>query len=139
MENRERTPGIEFPFFCEPVKAKLFWRFTPYEELVVEDATINFEANYYRTYKKIKYTRTVKKDDEGKNQPIKGLLIPDDVTTVRTNSHESIIAGDLLEFEGALWNVDHNVKQYVYTPKKNLLYQDLSLTKVSDGVLNINA
>ncbi len=121
----------EFTMFSPHERAKIFRRYTVENIAETSDENIiKYQNNYYKSYSKIRWIEDASKT-RTESQFLPGLIIDGEFMTIKTNSLEQILPGDLLSLENELWIVESDIQiAYGYFPKKVQTFQYLPLRKV---------
>ena len=127
---------LEYPMFSPYPKAKLYRRFTGDVPIKLKDNDIIvIQDNRYVYVDNITWIDTADSNDVDE-QPIDGLLVPNTYLTIRTNSLEKFVCGDIIELPqdspfGGLWSVQSGATaKHIFTPQPIQTYQYLPLSSM---------
>lgn len=140
--------AFEYQLWSPHERAKLYRRYTGDVPTEVKHAVIEIDEdeqpvetkpaeiitiqdNRYVYVSSFKWVEATSKESAGE-QPLQGLTVGSEYLTIRTNSLEKFVIGDVVVLpDGSRWIITDGITtNYTYTPKQVQTYQTLPLSSV---------
>lgn len=140
--------AFEYQLWSPHERAKLYRRFTGKVSVELKAAVVEYDEdeqpietkpaeiitiqdNRYAYVSSFKWVEATSKESAGE-QPLQGLTVGNEYLTIRTNSLEKFVKGDVVVLpDGSRWIITDGITtNYTYTPKQVQTYQTLPLSDV---------